>query len=243
MSDTVLKTADGAIVYDTTIVNQIGPQQFGAEAWREVRPVIGPLRSAGRGNTLIVSDGAQEFVLRHYLRGGLPGRLVRDVYLWTGEGNTRSFAEWYLLARLQKLGLPAPRPVAARYVRSGLVYRADLLTQRIPGIRSLAERITREPGDEAFWRNIGRGIHRFHEAGVCHADLNAYNVQLTASGELYLLDFDRGRLLEKGVWQQRNLARLHRSLLKIRSLDERVFFAKAEWNQLLEGYFSASRSA
>lgn len=243
MSDKVLKTADGAIVYDTTILNQIGPQQFQAHGWSEVRRITGVMRSAGRGNTLIVSDGEQEFVLRHYLRGGLPGRLVRDIYLWTGERNTRSFAEWYLLDRLQKLGLPAPRPVAARYVRSGLVYRADLLTQKIPGIRSLAERIIEQPGGEAFWQNIGRAIHRFHAAGVCHADLNAYNVQLNGSDEMYLVDFDRGRLLEKGVWQQRNLARLHRSLLKVKSLDGRVYFARANWNQLLEGYFSASRSA
>ena len=138
MNDSVLKTVDGAIVYDTTLINQISPQLFTPAGWASTKPVQGVLRSAGRGNALIVSDGEREFVLRHYLRGGLPGRMIRDSYFWMGADSTRSFAEWYFLARLQQLELPAPRPAAARFVRTGLLYRADLLTLRIPGIRSLA---------------------------------------------------------------------------------------------------------
>ena len=243
MNDRVLKTVDGAIVYDTTLINQISPQLFTPAGWASTKPVQGVLRSAGRGNALIVGDGEREFVLRHYLRGGLPGRIIRDSYFWTGADSTRSFAEWYFLVRLQQLELPAPRPAAARFVRTGLLYRADLLTLRIPGIRSLADRISERPRDDAFWQGVGRGIQRFHRAGVCHADLNAYNVQLDGENGLYLLDFDRGRFMEPGVWQQKNLARLHRSLQKIKALDKKLYFAKANWNQLLEGYFSASRSA
>ena len=73
-----------------------------------------------------------------------------------------------------------------------------------------------------------------------------YTSQLVQIGEddsVFLLDFDRGQLREPGVWRQKNLARLHRSLQKIRRLDKRVNFSKAEWNELLEGYFSESRSA
>jgi 3-deoxy-D-manno-octulosonic acid kinase len=201
------------------------------------------LRSGGRGNTLIVSDGENEFVLRHYIRGGLPGKVIRDTYVWTGERETRSFAEWYLLSKLIKRGLPVPRPVAARYRRTGPTYTADLLTLRIPGIRSLADRIVERPRDRQFWRGIGRTIHRFHHDGVCHADLNAYNVQVAEDDSVFLLDFDRGSLREPGIWRQKNIARLHRSLNKIRSLDRRAAFSKAEWNELLEGYFSESRSA
>ena len=243
MTDTVQKTSDGAIVYDTAILNQISEAAFTAKAWASATAVSGSLRSAGRGNTLIVSDGDNEFVLRHYLRGGLPGRLIRDSYLWTGENETRSFAEFSLLTKLRKFGLPVPSPVAARYQRRGPVYRADLLTLRIPGIRSLADRILEKPGDREFWRRVGSELHRFHAKGVDHADLNAYNVQIGENDCVYLLDFDRGRLREPGVWRQRNLARLHRSLQKIRRLDKRINFSKAEWNELLEGYFSESRSA
>ena len=243
MTDTVEKTTDGAILYDTAILNQISETAFSPGAWSSATPVGGALRSSGRGNTLIVSDGENEFVLRHYHRGGLPGKIIRDTYLWTGERETRSFSEWFLLAKLTKLGLPVPQPVAAHYRRSLCTYTADLLTLRIPGIRSLADRILERPGSREFWRNIGRGIYRFHDAGVCHADLNAYNVQLDPNDELYLLDFDRGSLRGPGVWRQKNIARLHRSLNKIKALDERVNFGKAEWRELLEGYFSESRSA
>lgn len=243
MTDTVEKTTDGAILYDTAILNQISEAAFSPGAWSTATPVGGALRSGGRGNTLIVSDGENEFVLRHYRRGGLPGKIIRDTYLWTGERETRSFSEWFLLAKLRKLGLPVPQPVAARYQRSLCTYTADLLTLRIPDIRSLADRILERPGSREFWRNVGRGIHRFHDAGVCHADLNAYNVQLDSNDELFLLDFDRGSLRGPGVWRQKNIARLHRSLNKIKTLDERVNFGKAEWQELLEGYFSESRSA
>lgn len=244
MSDTVEKTGDGAIVYDTDILNQISEAAFTSAAWSSATPVGGELRSSGRGNTMIVSDGSNEFVLRHYLRGGLPGKIIRDVYLWTGERETRAFSEWYLLAKLVKMGLPVPKPVAARYCRTaGLFYRADLLTLRVPGIRSLADRIVERPGNREFWRSIGRGIHEFHAAGVYHADLNAYNVQVDEADRLYLLDFDRGELREPGIWRQKNIARLHRSLQKIRSADPRVRFGKPEWNELLEGYFKESRSA
>jgi 3-deoxy-D-manno-octulosonic acid kinase len=109
LSDTVEKTRNGAILYDTAIINQISERAFVANGWPVVQPIQGTLRSAGRGKTLVVSDGEHEFVLRHYIRGGLPGRLIRDSYIWLGERQTRSFAEWYLLAKLQSLGLPVPR--------------------------------------------------------------------------------------------------------------------------------------
>jgi 3-deoxy-D-manno-octulosonic acid kinase len=40
-----------------------------------------------------------------------------------------------LLAELQALGLPVPPPVAGRYRRSGLAYRAELITERLAGVR------------------------------------------------------------------------------------------------------------
>lgn len=243
MSDSVEKTSDGAIVYDTALLNQISSASFSPAGWSTATQIGGALRSGGRGNTLIVSDGAEEYVLRHYIRGGLPGKIIHDAYFWTGEDQTRSFAEWRLLSKLIKLGLPVPRPAAARYCRSGPFYKADLLTLRVPGIRSLADRILERPGDREFWRGVGEGLQRFHKAGVYHADLNAYNVQVDQQDKIHLLDFDRGKFLEPGIWRQKNIARLHRSLQKIKRLDKRVNFSKAEWNEMLEGYFSESRSA
>ena len=73
--------------------------------------------------------------------------------------------------------------------------------------------------------------------------MNAYNVQIDKDGLLWLLDFDKGRLRQPGPWQQETLSRLHRSLRKIVNLDPRLNFRAANWEQLLEGYFDASRSA
>lgn len=243
MSDTVEKTSNGAIVYDPAIINQISEAAFSASGWETSHQIQGKFRVAGRGATFIVGGEGREFVLRHYRRGGLTGKVIRDTYFWFGEDATRSFSEWYLLAKLYKMGLPVPRPAAARYVRHGPMYRADLLTQRIPGIQSLAERIAGAAGGANFWRKLGAQIYRFHRAGVNHADLNAYNVQLGLADKLFLLDFDRGKLQAPGHWQQKNVARLHRSLKKIKGLDKNVHFTSANWNEFLDGYFTASRSA
>ena len=241
--ETVEDTKTGAILYDREVINHISDSSFHPEGWQRARPVTGSLRSAGRGNTMIVGNGEVDFVLRHYRRGGLPGRLRRDLYLWLGNERTRSFREWRLLAMLTGMGLPVPRPAAARYRRvGGFFYTADLLTVRQAGIRALSDRLMERPGGEDFWRAIGAGIHRFHKAGVCHADLNAYNVQVDPNDAIVLLDFDRGRVLPAGGWQQRNLARLYRSLMKVRNLEPRIAFSEANWQQLMQGYSSAAMS-
>lgn len=236
MEATVQKTETGAILYDRSILNHISNASFTPGGWASASPVQGRLRSAGRGNTTIVSDGAREFVLRHYRRGGLMARVNRDRYLWLGAERTRAFAEWRLLARLVEMGLPVPHPAAARYERRGPWYTADLLTRLTPGITPLSTRISREPVDDDFWRRIGEGLRRFHDAGVYHADLNAYNVQVDAADEVFLLDFDRGEIRSRGEWQAQNLERLHRSLRKLARLDSTLRFEEESWKALLQGY-------
>ena len=243
MSEAVLRTEDGAILYDTSVVNQITPAQFAPTGWTHAEPVSGRLRSAGRGNTQFVGNVPRQFVLRHFVRGGLPGRLIDDRYLYLGAERTRSFREWRLLAKLSSRGRRVPRPAAARFVRHGFYYTADLITVRIPGVRPLSVHIAGREQTASFWSKIGREIARFHAHGVCHADMNAYNLQIDEDGDLWMLDFDRGRLAPPGAWQQKTLARLHRSLDKVASLDESVVFAARHWDALLGGYFDEAKSA
>lgn len=239
MKNTVEKTATGAILYDQAVLNQISDDTFTPEAWQSSKSVSGFLQSAGRGNTVIVSDDRQHFVLRHYRRGGVIANISQDAYLWLGEDRTRSFREFRLLHALRQMGLPVPQPVAARYRRTGIRYSADIITVLLPGIRPLAARI-QEDVASGFWQTVGAGIARFHKAGVNHADLNAYNVQIDRNDDVVMLDFDRGRLMRAGSWQRRNLARLHRSLEKIKRLDERTHFSGQDWNRLLSAYFDAT---
>ena len=169
---------------------------------------------------MFVGNIPRQFVLRHFMRGGLIGKLVRDRYVWTGEDNTRAFVEWRLLAKLAVSNLRVPRPAAARYCRHGLTYTADIITVRIPEVHPLSEYIALRSRDEAFWHATGASIREFHACGVYHADMNAYNLQIDSA-----------------------LGRLHRSLVKIKTLDPRVHFDEGNWETLLEGYFSESRSA
>ena len=238
-----MKTANGAILYDRSIINQISDERFTANGWPHAEIITGELNSAGRGSTMFVGNVPRQFVLRHFMRGGFIGKFNRDKYLWTGENNVRSFAEWRLLAKMADFNLRVPRPAAARYVRTGPVYTADIITVRIPDVRPLSEFVTEGPQTPEFWAKLGADIQRFHAAGVYHADMNAYNLQIDKDGELWMLDFDRGELRQPGPWQQKTLSRLHRSLEKIRALDPKAHFRRAQWEALLEGYFNASRSA
>lgn len=243
MTEAITKTEHGAIVFDLDIFDSVSEDLFRDAGWQSIAPVTGSLRAAGRGNTLMVSNEIGDFVLRRYVRGGFIGRLIKDTYFWTGEDETRCFAEWRLLGKLVQAGLNVPRPAAAYYRRTAMFYTADLLTVRIPGIRSLADRLLVSSGSSDFWHALGVGICRFHKANVYHADMNAYNVQLDENDCLWLLDFDRGKLSPQGTWRQQTLSRLHRSLQKIRRLSPRVHFTGRDWDHFLEGYFTESRSA
>ena len=243
MAELVKKTPKGGIVYDNDIFSEVSEDLFRQAGWQQATPVGGVLGSAGRGNTLIVGDGEREFVLRRFVRGGVIGRLIKNAYFWAGEDETRSFREWRLLRKLVDMRINVPVPAAARYRRTAMFYTADLLTVRVPGIQSLAQRLTRESVPDGFWMSLGEQIAKVHEAGVYHADMNAYNVQVDESEQLWLLDFDRGKLSPGGTRKQETLSRLHRSLQKISGMSTDIQFTTTNWEQFLDGYFSASRSA
>lgn len=243
MTETVEYTANGAILWDRQVISEISEARFVASNWLHSEPVQGVLGSQGRGNTMYVGNVPRQFVLRHYVRGGLIGKLVYDTYVWAGADASRPFREWRLLAKLADSGLRVPRPAAARYRRKGPFYSADLITVRVPNVRALSTCLHEQAGGDKFWHDLGAAIHQFHAQGVFHADMNAYNLQIDNSGYLWMLDFDRGRLLPPGPWQQNTLNRLHRSLQKLRSANPVLHYDERNWELLLEGYFAASRSA
>lgn len=243
MTETIEKTARGEILYDRQVINTISEDRFTPKGWLHAEPIRGRLGSGGRGNTMFVGNIPRQFVLRHYIRGGLIGKLVRDKYVWTGAESTRPFREWRMLAKMSDNGLRVPRPAAARYVRSGPFYTADLITVRVPNVCALSTWIHENEAGESFWQELGEAIYEFHEHGVYHADMNAFNLQIDGAGHLWMLDFDRGKLLPPGTWQQKTLSRLHRSLEKIKLQDPSLHYDENCWEQLLQGYFAASKSA
>ncbi|ADH85797.1 3-deoxy-D-manno-octulosonic acid kinase [Desulfurivibrio alkaliphilus] len=194
--------------------------------------------AVGRGQAWFFRYEKLDLVLRHFRRGGIMEKLLVDRYPGGSDPEkTRSWREWRLLAKLYRQGLPVPRPVAARVDGGPLVYRADLITQRIPDARSLADRLAAGKLEVIDWGRIGKVIARFHHLGVWHPDLNARNVLLDRQGGVFLVDFDQGRL-KAGLGAQQNLKRLLRSLNKIKNSQSPFYFEETDWPLLLAGYHS-----
>jgi len=218
-------TGEGCrILFDSAVLANPTPAWFDP-----ISPGLGavPVASGGRAAAWFVTIAGRAAVLRHYRRGGLAARLVRETYFWRGEDSTRAFAEFDLMRKLWLAGSPVPRPLAAAVWRSGLTYRAAILTERIPDAVPLAD--TQEP---AVWREAGVVIAGMHRLGVWHADLNVYNVLVDADARAWLIDFDKGRIGRlTAVQREANLDRLLRSVRKVAPALE----AKC-WSALVQGY-------
>ena len=181
----------------------------------------------------------ETWVYRHYHRGGLISRLIYDQYLWAGAERTRPVREWRLLNALRGLELPAPRPVAACAVRSGLVYRADILTVLLPDTEPLSSMIGEVWRDTGLWTEIGAMLAGFHQAGCDHPDLTAHNVLVDSARRPFLVDFDNASLKPAGAWARAGIARFKRSLKKV-SLETGTEFDQSAWRALLASYSEAS---
>jgi 3-deoxy-D-manno-octulosonic acid kinase len=79
-------------------------------------------------------------------------------------------------------------------------------------------------------------VRRFHDAGVYHADLTAHNILADEAGQLFLLDFDRGRRRADGSWKARTLERLHRSFRKITQQDPAIKVSATDWQRFMAAY-------
>lgn len=236
----------GGILYDAARIRKPTSDLFVRDYWAthgRAQDVSG-----GRGSVSFIRPDTESmlpddaWVLRHYRRGGLVGPVLRDRYLWTGAERTRCVREWRLLAALHERGLPVPAPVAARFIRAGLTYTADLITAQLPPSVTLAKAICTGPLLPQQWQAIGRTVARFHVQGVHHADLNAHNILLGTDGAVYVLDFDRGQIRARGVWEAVVLARLQRSLIKITRQNAGAHFNDAAWRELRAGYDAAERN-
>ncbi|WP_066456333.1 3-deoxy-D-manno-octulosonic acid kinase [Castellaniella caeni] len=198
--------ADGAVCIPSRLSAVWQP------GWLDVgRPDAVPVAEGGRQAAWFVDGAHGAAVLRHYRRGGLRARLGRASYLWLGEARVRSFAEVRVLAHLRQAGVRVPEPLAAAYWRQGLFYRAAILIARIPQARTLAHRLA-----AADPQAVARAIFAMHEAGVWHADLNAFNILFDAQDRVWLIDFDRARLgVVSSEQRRKNRLRLRRSLVKV----------------------------
>jgi 3-deoxy-D-manno-octulosonic acid kinase len=235
-----IATAQGAYLLHPARAGELlevaGESLFDPEYWRARAELVPADR--GRGAAWFVGPGRQTWVLRHYRRGGAAARVSGDRYVWTGEARVRSFAEYRLLALLHQRGLPVPAPVGARYLRRGLAYRCDLITQRIEAAQPMSALLLAGALSDAHWRAIGAAVAALHGAGADHPDLNAHNILIAHDGAIRVIDFDRGRLRKPGAWTLRNLDRLRRSVVKIAGESAIRRVLPEQWARLKAGYES-----
>lgn len=223
----ILHDADS--LCDAPGTHQFEPSLFTAEYWRERGLIVG--EAPGRGNSLFLQATPNEqWALRAYRRGGMVAKLNDKRYLWAGAERTRAFRELRLTATLLELGLPVPRPVAGCVNRFGFFYEAALITVRINGAQTLAERFAKDSVNSTLLHQVGVMIKRFHQAGLDHVDLNARNILIDPSDTPWLIDFDRCRLRAPGNWQANNLDRLARSLEKLQA-GSAIHLIKTGYNQ------------
>lgn len=238
---TRIESGDTTMLYDPSCAGQFDARWFEPEHWQSCGAMRGGAR--GRGNTVFFAFEGGEFALRHYRRGGFVARLLADRYRYAGLEASRPWREWHLTRALHVAGLPVPQPVAARVIRAGAWYRGDLITRRLPATRTLAEHLGSGPPSNELFAAVGRCIARFHRIGVYHADLNAHNVLIDAHGEIFLIDFDHGEIRSRGWWQDANLVRLRRSILKICDTLPPDRFDETRWTVLCAAYREALQAA
>ncbi|MGR5133200.1 3-deoxy-D-manno-octulosonic acid kinase [Vibrio alfacsensis] len=221
------------IWFDEELINDPTFPLFDAHYWQDQNKVVGS--ATGRGTTWFVQLDNMQAALRHYRRGGLFGKLVKDHYWFSGWEQTRSAQEFKLLQTLIDAGVNVPRPIAARAVKSGLTYQADLLSERIPNARDLVSILQEKPLPEAMYQKIGQEIAKMHRANVNHTDLNIHNILIDEQDKVWIIDFDKCRQEASGDWKKRNLERLKRSFLK--ELHKRqICWGEAAFRYLIDGY-------
>lgn len=233
--------------YNANAMDGFSPEMLNSQYWQNKNAITGSAQ--GRGTTWFVqydslnstSKSNQQWVLRHYFRGGLIGKIIDDKYFFTGQEKTRAAQEYKLLNILQSLALPAPKPIAFRVTKKGPFYQADLLSSRIENAQDLVAALVKGELAEDVWREVGRVIRRFHDAGIYHHDLNSHNILLDDSNKVWLIDFDRGDQRDiSSAWQKANISRLLRSFEKEKNKLPVFYWTKDHWNMLLEGYLLVS---
>jgi 3-deoxy-D-manno-octulosonic acid kinase len=227
------------ILHDEDIVGNLEPQHFDPVYWREgskTEAVFG-----GRGGSLKIDLQGQAAILRRYLRGGMMASVSTDSYLWTGKLKTRPWREWSILKQALERDLPVPQPLGIYVRRTGLLYRAAIITAWIDDTETLAARLMRQPLNRETWVELGLLLQKFQELGFRHADLNANNLLINQQDQLFIIDFDKAeRMKSLQDWQWLTLRRLQRSLDKI-DHQHQLHYRSSDWQALIDGYQSKDR--
>lgn len=224
------------MLFDAEHFSEPTPEIFTGHFWHTQNAITG--QAKGRGTTYFFQHHQNEYVLRHYRRGGLVGKVLSDQYLYTGLEQSRAWQEFKLLQHMQTLDLACPTPIAAMLSKSGLYYQADIISTKIPSAQDLHHILLDKSLTTEMWHKVGRTIAEFHHHQVYHHDLNIHNIMLDAEHNVWLIDFDKCGIKQGDNWKQSNLARLKRSFEKEKRLNN-IHWQLADWQILMYAYYEA----
>lgn len=194
----------------------------------------------GRGITWFLDTTPElgmNIVLRHYYRGGLFGKFVKDTYFATDIKNTRAYKEFLLLQQMLSFGLPVPRPVAIQIKKTLCFYQADIMLEQLENTQDLSGYLQTQNLSTEQYERLGELIRTLHNHQVHHSDLNIHNILLDQEGNFWLIDFDKCRIEQGESWKQSNLDRLLRSFRK-EQWRLNILFNEQDWHAILKGYTS-----
>jgi len=227
------------ILHDEELTGSLDLQHFDPAYWRDksgTSTVFG-----GRGGSIKININGRPAILRRYLRGGMATRLSTDRYLWPGKSRTRPWREWAILKLAIEADMPVPRPLGACVWRSGLLYRAAIITAWIKDTETLAERLLSRQLEKESWYELGLLLRQFQEHGFRHADLNANNLLINPQEKFFIIDFDKAVVMKSlQDWQWIPLRRLQRSLEKI-DRQNHLHYRPSDWQALIDGYQSKGK--
>lgn len=185
---------------------------------------------AGRGEAYVFPvptsiGNSTHWIIRHYWRGGIFQSHLNDRHLiaWT----PRPIAELWVNVEARSRDIPTPRIVAGTAERSGIFYRADLVTEWIPDTIDLASAIFTLSKNLGFQTAAliaaGKLVRLLGNKRILHTDLNASNILLNkVNGVLaaHVIDLDRCQALSPTARAPVQLMR-RRLEHSLRKLEER----------------------
>ena len=225
------------ILQDENATVKLERHHFEVSYWQD-KPGFS-IVDGGRGGSIKAELNGDPIILRQYLRGGMIASLSRDRYIWLGKSHSRPWREWRLLKDASEAGLPVATPLGACVWRSGLFYRAAIITAYLEATETLADYLSHSALDQFRWHQLGLLIRDLQRKGFRHSDLNANNILIDQASKFFFIDFDKGRKMKTlDNWQWSALYRLQRSLLKI-DKQKNLQYREDDWQALMDGYQSS----
>lgn len=171
--------------------------------------------------------GLGRVFIKPYRRGGVFRALCKDLYMKSGL--TRSEIEFSMLHFVRAIGANAPKPVAT-LTSGSLIYRTWLVMEEIPGAQSLLE-FLHGPEDavEGILKELAKQLKILIAHRVHHIDFHPGNVVTGQDKKVYVVDFDKARVVKNTEAELRDayVRRWRRAVIKHRLppiLSERIAF-------------------